>query len=76
MKRYQVVTYSSDIGTDEKMDFDRMSDAIKEARRWLSREEASYVYDQQKHIVRHAFHGSLELAFNARVITPACIMHI
>lgn len=76
MKRYQVATYSSDIGADDKMDFDRMSDAIKEARRWLSIEEASFVYDQQKRIVRHAFRGSPELAFNARAITPACIMHV
>lgn len=45
MRRYQVVTYSWDIGTDERMDFDRLTDAIKDARRYRKQEEYAAVFD-------------------------------
>lgn len=48
--RYQVVTYSQDIGSDERMDFSRLSDALKDARAYRGREEYAAVYDSVKKI--------------------------
>lgn len=47
---YQVVTYSSDIGSDEKMDYDCFVDAVKAAQRFRKEEEyaAVYVRSQRK----------------------------
>lgn len=45
MKRFQVVTWSNDIGSDEKMDFDGLQSAIKEAKKYRKREEYAAVYD-------------------------------
>ena len=45
-RRYQVVTYSSDIGSDEHMDFSRLSEAIKDAKRYRKTEEYAAVYDR------------------------------
>ena len=46
MKRYQVVTYSQDIGTDGRMDFARLSEAVKDAKKYRSTEEYAAVYDR------------------------------
>mgnify|MGYP003502218183 CR=1 FL=1 len=45
MKRFQVVTYSDDIGTDEHMDFDGLQSAIKEAKKYRKREQYAAIYD-------------------------------
>lgn len=47
IKRYQVCTWSSDIGADDKMDFSTKSEAIKEARKYKKSEEYSAVYDHE-----------------------------
>lgn len=45
MKRFQVVTWSNDIGSDEHMDFDGLQSAIKEAKKYRKREEYAAIYD-------------------------------
>lgn len=45
-RRYQVVTYSEDIGSDEKMDFSRLSDAVSDAKKYRKAEEYAAVYDR------------------------------
>ena len=45
-KRFLVVTWSDDIGSDEGMDFARLSDAIKEAERFRKTEQYAAVYDK------------------------------
>lgn len=49
-KPYQVVTYSSDVGSDEKMDYDYFVDAVKAAKKYRKEEEyaAVYVRSQKK----------------------------
>lgn len=47
MKRFQVVTHSADIGTDEHMDFDRLAAAVKDAKRYRKQEEYAAVYDKE-----------------------------
>ena len=46
-RRYQVVTWSSDIGSDEHMDYNDAAAAIAEAQRYKGREEYAAVYDRQ-----------------------------
>lgn len=46
-KRFLVVTWSDDIGSDEGMDFYRLSDAIKEAELFRKTEEYAAVYDTE-----------------------------
>lgn len=45
MKQYQVVTYSSDIGTEERMDFNGFQEALKEAKKYRKTEEYAAIYD-------------------------------
>lgn len=45
LNRYQVVTWSSDTGADEKMDFTRKADAIRHARSFCKIEDYAAVYD-------------------------------
>lgn len=54
MKRYQVVTWSNDIGSDEKMDFESFTKAIREAKKYRRTEEYAAIYDtlfQTAHVV-------------------------
>jgi hypothetical protein len=46
MKQFQVVTYSNDIGADEKMDFDGFQSALKEAKKYRKTEEYAAIYDR------------------------------
>ena len=46
-RRYQVVTWSRDIGSDEHMDYNDAAAAIAEAQRYKGREEYAAVYDRQ-----------------------------
>ena len=46
-RHYQFVTWSRDIGTDERMDYNDESAAIDEAQRYKGREEYAAVYDRQ-----------------------------
>lgn len=46
-KRYQVCTWSDDIGADDKMDFASEREAIKEAMKYKGKEEYAAVYDNQ-----------------------------
>lgn len=45
MKQFQVVTYSNDIGSDEKMDFDGFQSALIEAKKYRKTEEYAAIYD-------------------------------
>ena len=45
MKQFQVVTYSRDIGSDERMDFDGFQAALKEAKKYRLTEEYAAIYD-------------------------------
>lgn len=44
-RRYQVVTWSDDCGTDEKMDFNTLSAAFADANGYQGAEAAAAVYD-------------------------------
>lgn len=41
---FLVVTYSSDIGSDEKLDYDCFTDAVKAARKFRKTEQYAAVY--------------------------------
>ena len=43
IKRYLVVTYSRDIGSDERLDYSTMRDAIRAARQHLREEDRKSV---------------------------------
>lgn len=45
--RYQVCTWSDDIGADDKMDFSSKREAINEAMKYKGKEEYAAVYDKQ-----------------------------
>ena len=55
MRRYQVVTWSDDCGTDEKMDFNTLAAAIMDANGFQGKEEAAAVYDYQEEIAYAVF---------------------
>ena len=57
--RYEVVTWSRDIGTDERMDFSRKADAIRHARSFVNLEEYAAVYDRFRKIAFVVF-GDVE----------------
>lgn len=44
-RRYQVVTYSRDIGSDEHMDYPTLKQAVREAKKYRKSEEFAAVYD-------------------------------
>lgn len=45
MKRYTVITWSDDIGSDEHMDYSRFSEAANAASKFRGCEEYAAVYD-------------------------------
>lgn len=53
--RYQIITYSDDIGADEKLEYKTIGEAIKAAKEYLKEHEAVYIYDHVLNSVRHAF---------------------
>ena len=57
--RYQVVTYSQDIGSDEKMDYPKLTEAIKAAEKYKGKEEYAAVYDREKKVAFVVF-GDIE----------------
>ncbi len=61
MHRYEVVTYSSDIGTDSRLDFFRLADAVKDAKRYQKTEEYAAVFDREYGIAYVVF-GDLQTA--------------
>jgi hypothetical protein len=71
MKRYQVVTYSDDIGTDEQMDFNKLYPAILAAGSYKKREDYAAVYDRVENIAFVVFGSVLSPVFSesVRVIT-------
>ena len=50
MKRFQVVTYSWDIGIDDRMDFDDIHKAILHAKSFRNTEEYAAIYDSKYRI--------------------------
>lgn len=57
--RYQVVTYDSLCGSDEKMDYPHLTEAIKEANKYRNTEEYAAVYDRKKKVAFVVF-GDIE----------------
>lgn len=53
--RYQVCTWSRDIGSDEKLDYHFLSDAMKEAENFRGQEEYAAVYDRYAETAYVAF---------------------
>lgn len=45
--RYQVYTWSDDIGADDKMDFSSKREAINEAMKYKGKEEYAAVFDKK-----------------------------
>lgn len=67
MRRYQVVIYSWDIGIDDKMDFNSLADAIKDAKKYKGREEYAAVYDAVEKIAYVVFGNKFTRVFNDNV---------
>jgi hypothetical protein len=65
--RYQVVTYSHDIGIDEKLDFQRKKDAIAHARLYKKREDYAAVYDEKTRTATVVFGNPFTRVFADRV---------
>jgi hypothetical protein len=65
--RYQVVTYSGDVGIDEKLDFRRKKDAIAHARLYRGREEYAAVYDEKTRTATVVFGSLFAPVFTDRV---------
>ena len=65
MKRYQVVTYSRDIGADEHLGFSKFSEAKQHALKYSGIEEHAAVYDE-KEKTAYVIFGNLE----TQVFTP------
>lgn len=55
VKRYLVTTWSSDIGSDEHMDFRTKAEAVKECRKYRKSEEYGAVFDQWRNIAYVVF---------------------
>jgi len=66
-KRYSVVTWSDDVGTDERMDYTRKADAIKEARSYNGKEEYAAIYDRKKQAAFVVFGGVKKSVFSVYV---------
>lgn len=56
-KRYSIVTWSDDVGTDERMDYTRKAEAIKDARSYKGKEEYAAIYDRKKQAAFVVFGG-------------------
>lgn len=54
-KRWIVITWSWDIGSDEHMDFRTKAEAIKECRKYKKSEEYGAVFDQRNKIAYVVF---------------------
>lgn len=50
-KRYQVCTWSDDVGADDKMDFSSKREAIKEAMKHKGKEDYAAVFDKKTNTV-------------------------
>lgn len=55
VKRYLVTTWSSDIGSDEHMDFRTKAEAVKECRKYRNTENYGAVLDQWRNIAYVVF---------------------
>ena len=75
MKRYLIVKYSHDCGSDDGMDYNTMQEAIKAAKTLLKEWESIFIYDYEKRIVRHAFNGIPDSIFNKDVDITHTIYH-
>lgn len=66
-KRYQVCTWSNDIGSDDKMDFTNKREAIKYAMMYKGKEEYAAVYDNQTKTAFVTFGSPLSPVFREYV---------
>ncbi len=46
-RRWQVVTWSSDIGSDDHMDYEHKADAFRDAKRYKGQEDYVAVFDHK-----------------------------
>lgn len=71
MRRYQVVTYCDECGTDEKMDFETLSEAFMDAIKYQGKEEAAAVCDYETNtayavfgrVDRNMFSNSVKIVY-------------
>ena len=75
MKRYLIITRSHDVGTDEKMDYCTIGEAMKAVAIYKKRYEEVFIYDYLQNSVRHAFGGFPTSVFAKDVHTENCIYH-
>lgn len=70
MERYEVVTWSRDIGSDEKRDYVDLIAAVKAAKTYRRREEYAAVYDYQEKVAYVVFGNPATEVFseNIRII--------
>lgn len=73
--RYQICTYSDDIGSDDGMDYPTIGEAMKHIKEYLKREQAVFIYDRVKESIRHAWNRSPVGIFTTWVDVRHCIMH-
>lgn len=66
-KRYQVCTWSDDIGSDDKMDFTNKRDAMKDAMKYKGEEDYAAVYDNQTKTAFVAFGNPFSPVFSEHV---------
>ncbi len=75
-KRYQIVTYCYDCGSDDKLEYKTIKEAIKEAKKYLSDGwDKVFIYDRIKRSVRHAFNGVPDGIFSDDVDISHAILH-
>ena len=67
MKRYQVVTWSWDIGSDEHMDYSKFNEAYRAARKYLGTEEYAAIYDHKEKVAYVVFGDPATEVFNSYV---------
>ena len=68
VKRYLVTTWSSDIGSDEHMDFRTKAEVVKECRKYRRTEDYGAVFDQRNKIVYVIF-GNVDIPVFADSVT-------
>ncbi len=75
MNRYQIITYDTDYGDDEKLEYKTIKEALKAVKEYLKEYECAFVYDKKKKTVRHAFNTFPQGHFAPWVNTKECILH-
>jgi len=67
MKRYEVVVWSWETGSDEKLDYVDLIGAIKAAKTYRRKEEYAAVYDRQEKVAYVVFGDPSTEVFNKSI---------